>query len=144
MPLYEVELTLSRPIKVLIGALTIWPIVYVFFFVGFIALSIFAISDGVSTRLPATNDGPPIWFAVLMVLHLGTMAIGLAVMAFYIVYLFKTDRVEEGRKALWAVVLFMGGPIAQPIFFWLYIWPERWPATEPPSLPRPVSDPRPM
>jgi hypothetical protein len=72
------------------------------------------------------------------------MVLAFAVTAFYIVYLFKTPRVEEGHKALWAVVLFMGGPIAQPIFFWLYIWPERWPAAEPPSLPRAAGDPRPQ
>jgi len=66
-----------------------------------------------------------------MIGHLGTMAIAAAVTAFYIVYLFKTDRVEQSNKALWGVALFIGGPIAQAIFFLLYIWPERRPATEP-------------
>jgi hypothetical protein len=74
--------TLSRPIKVFIGVLTIWPIVYMFLFIGFVALSFFAISSG---RLPEGNDGPPIWFVALMVGHLGTMMMALALTAFYIV-----------------------------------------------------------
>jgi hypothetical protein len=135
-------MTVSRPLKVIVGALTIWPIVYMCLFIGFIVLSILAVSD--SARVPARSDGPPLWFAALMLGHLGTIAITVAVTTFYIVYLFKTDRVEQSHKALWGVALFMGGAIAQPIFFWLYVWPERWPATEPPSLPRPASTSRPQ
>ena len=38
-------MTLSRPLKILIGALTIWPIAYGFVFVGFVVLSFFAERD---------------------------------------------------------------------------------------------------
>ena len=128
-------MTLSRPIKVLIGILTIWPIAYMLLFVGFVAVSFLTIAAGEPGHLATGKDGPPVWFFALMVAHVGTMLIALALTAFYIVYLFKTDQVAEGRKALWAVVLFMGGFIAQPVFFCLYVWPERKAAAKPPSLP---------
>ena len=135
-------MTLSRPPKILIGALTIWPIAYGFVFVGFVVLSFVAIAQGELGRASASGGGPPIWFVTLMVAHVGTMAIALALTAFYVVFLFQTNRVEQSHKALWAVALFMGGVVAQPIFFWLYVWPERWPAADPPLLPQPASRPR--
>jgi len=122
---------LSRPLKILVGVLTVWPFVYMCAFVGVIVLSVFAVSAGGSALFPEKSDGPPIWFVALLVAHLATIVLALALTAFYIVYLFKTGRVEQDRKVLWAIVLFMGGPIGQLVFFCLYIWPERWPATDP-------------
>jgi hypothetical protein len=40
----------------------------------------------------------------------------------YIRYLFKTDTVPKDKKALWAVVLFLGNMISMPIFWYLYVW----------------------
>lgn len=40
---------------------------------------------------------------------------------FYIVYLFKTDRVPQDKKALWAVVSFLGHAMVMPVFWYLYI-----------------------
>lgn len=53
----------------------------------------------------------------------GVMLLGFCLIAFYLVYLFKTQAVKQEQKALWAVVLFMGWPVA-PIFRYLYIWRE--------------------
>jgi hypothetical protein len=51
----------------------------------------------------------------------------LAIMAltvFYIVNVFRNERVDKDKKVLWAVVLFMGNMIAMPIYWYLYIWKE--------------------
>jgi hypothetical protein len=50
--------------------------------------------------------------------------------AFYIVFLFKTDRVPQDKKALWAAVIFLGNMVAMPVFFYFYVWPEQWPRTK--------------
>jgi hypothetical protein len=47
--------------------------------------------------------------------------------AFYILFLFKTDRVPQDKKALWAAVLLLGNMLAMPVFFFLYVWPDEWP-----------------
>jgi hypothetical protein len=49
----------------------------------------------------------------------------IALLIFYIVYLFRTDRVASDKKALWAVVLLMGHVVAMPIFWFFYIWRSR-------------------
>ena len=51
----------------------------------------------------------------------------IALLVIYVAYLFKTDRVGQDKKALWAVVLLLGNIVAMPVFWYLYIWkkPER-------------------
>jgi hypothetical protein len=120
------EMTLSRGAKVLVGAVTLWPIFYMFVFMGTFAMSFVG-----AGRYHEPDD----WFKWLMFLHFGTMVVMLALITFYIVELFRTDRVREDRKALWAVVLFLGNMFSMPIFFWLYIWPD--------ALPRPQEGARP-
>jgi hypothetical protein len=58
-----------------------------------------------------------------MAVHLGVMLLMFVLITFYIVFLFKTDRVRNDMKALWAVAIFMGSIVAMPIFWYLYIWP---------------------
>jgi hypothetical protein len=117
---------LSRCTKITIGVLTAWPVLYVFVFFGFIAATIIGMSraaDGGGSH----SSGPPVAFLVLMAAHLATMLLMIGLIGFYIVYLFKTDRVPQEMKALWAVVLFLGSIFAMPIFFYLCVWPDEWP-----------------
>jgi hypothetical protein len=48
----------------------------------------------------------------------------LILLVIYIRHVFKTDRVPQDKKSLWAVVLLLGSMIAMPIYWYLYIWPE--------------------
>lgn len=61
-------------------------------------------------------------FDAIFRLHLGTMLLIFGLIVSYIVYLFKTEYVSKDKKALWAVVLFMGNVLAMPIFWFLYVW----------------------
>ena len=126
---------LSRPVKVLVGAVTLWPLAYM---VGFFVLVFGGMAWGLAHQ--GQRLGHPEWAGVgflgLMVVHVATMFLGFALTAFYIVFVFKSDRVPADKKALWAVVLFLGSMVAEPIFFVLYIWPEEWPKD---GVPEPVS-----
>lgn len=48
----------------------------------------------------------------------------MALTVFYMVNVFRNDRVEKDKKVLWAVVIFMASVIAMPIYWYLYIWRE--------------------
>ena len=119
-------MVLSRPIKLLVGVLTAWPFLYMFLFFAFVATSFvwFSGAPGGGASHPA---GPPTAFLLLFAAHLGTMLLMFGLIAFYIVYLFKTDRVPQDKKALWAAVLFLGNMLAMPVFYYLYVWPDEWP-----------------
>ena len=119
---------LSRRAKLFVGALTLWPILYIFLFIAF-AVGMMFYASGVDAATRAQE--PPAALFVVVALHFATIAMFFALIAFYIVYSFKTDRVPQDKKALWAAVLFFCGMVAMPVFFYLYIWPEAGPDQKP-------------
>ena len=102
--------------KLLLGVLTLWPFAYiVLFFVVVVATELF---------MPGPGDapGPPPLIALILPLHFLTMLVIVALLVFYIVNVFRNDRVEKDKKAVWAIVLFFGSMIAMPIYWYIYIW----------------------
>jgi hypothetical protein len=105
--------------KILLGLATLWPFVYmVIFFVAIGSLFIFMPEQG------EVEQGPPGIFLIIFPLHLLTMLWIMGLTIFYIVNVFRNDRVDKDKKVLWAVVIFMGNMIAMPIYWYLYIWRE--------------------
>jgi hypothetical protein len=108
---------MKKPTKVLLGLATLWPFVYlILFFVVIFSTIVFVPGSG--------EPGPPPLIALILLLHLFTMLAGIALIVFYILNVFRNGRVDRDKKALWAVVLFMGSMIAMPIYWYLYIWRE--------------------
>jgi hypothetical protein len=104
----EATLNISKPIKFLLLALTLWIPLYM---VGFIAMVF-------TGRVPESFD------AVFRI-HVATMGIQALLLLVYIVHLFKTDHVERHSKALWGITLFCASPIAMPIYWFTHLWPDR-------------------
>ncbi|SHJ79469.1 hypothetical protein SAMN02745165_03204 [Malonomonas rubra DSM 5091] len=106
---------LKKPIKIIIGLLTAWPIIYFIFFM----FAMFSVSDESKGNILHNN------FDTFFNLHLITILMGWALIGFYIWFLFKSDRVPQEKKSLWGIVLFMGNVLAFPFFFFIYVWPEK-------------------
>ena len=109
---------LSRTAVLLLALPTAWPFLYMIFFMLWMFSSVFMME----MNPPRGKNEMPLDFMILMVLHLGTMMMTFALMIFYIVHLFKTPRVANDKKALWAVVLFLGNMFAMPVYWYLYMW----------------------
>jgi hypothetical protein len=102
----------------LLLAATLWPVVYVLFF--FVVVAIAAAAGG------GDPDGElPVPFALLITLHLLTMLIIFALLAIYMVDVFRNPDLPEDRRVLWAVVIFLGSVFAMPVYWWLYKRPPR-------------------
>jgi hypothetical protein len=111
-------MTLSRTAVLTVGALTVLPLIYL---AGFIVLMFgMVFFEAVSSRPQAT--GFPLGFALLFLVHLAFMLLVFALMVFYVVHLFRTTEVGADKKALWAVVLFLGNMFAMPVYWYLYLW----------------------
>ena len=117
---------MQKPAKILLGVVSLWPMVYMFLFIGFFFLAVL-FGPG-----PAeTGSGVQPAFALFVGVHLLTMVLILALTVFYIVDIFRNDRVEKDKKALWAIVIFFGNAIAMPIYWYLNIWKEAKVASSP-------------
>lgn len=108
---------MTKPAKVVLGIVTIWPAIYMAFFFVVVCL-LFA------SFLGEPSDGGYLvrLLGILFPLHLGTIVVIVGLGAFYIYHLFQNDQIGQNQKALWAVVLLMGNMISMPVYWYLYFW----------------------
>lgn len=119
---------MNKPAKITLGVLSVIPLVwFLLFFLVFFGL-FFWLLDQEAKPGATPGNRPPAPVIFLFVGHAATILFMFALTAFYIVYLFRTPRVAQDKKALWAVVLFLGNAFAFPVFWYLYIWREPSPA----------------
>ena len=76
------------------------------------------------------SSGPPLTFQIIFPLHALTMLEMFGLLAVYMMHVFKTDRIAQDQKVLWAILIFMGNMIAMPIYWYLHIWKDPPPAPE--------------
>ena len=102
----------SRLVAYLIGLLSIWPPVYFCILLASIGY-IFS----------ATPKHGFDAFQTIFLFHIATILLGLALMAVYLVHVFRTDQLTQDRRVLWVIVLLLFGFFANPVYWWLYIRP---------------------
>jgi hypothetical protein len=113
---------MKKPAKIALAIASIWPLVWVVLFFCFVFGMMFFFSS--TPKSGGVSRGMPLAVILFFSAHFLTMLLMFALTAFYIVYLFRTDRIAQDKKALWAIVLFMGNILAFPVFWYLYIWKE--------------------
>lgn len=110
---------MSKGKAITLGIFTIWPFLYMIIFMS----SIFGMMMlGFAGNTPSSE--PPFIMMVILPLHFFTMFEIFVLIVIYIINVFKTERVPQDKKALWAVVLFLGNLISMPIYWYLYIWKQ--------------------
>jgi hypothetical protein len=107
---------MTRSAKIALGVATVWPFVWFAIFIAGAIAMMFTLS------MNKGAEPPPALFFSIIGAHVLTMLLIFALTIFFVVYLFKTDRVPQDKKALWAVVIFFGNVFAFPVFWYLYIW----------------------
>lgn len=115
---------LNRPMKVLVGLATLWPLIYMLLFVAFV---IVAMIVGEASRGSARHAGFPFAAVLTFLAHLGTIVLIGLLQVFYVAYVVVSDRVPQQQKALWVAVVFLGNIMAMPFVFYQYVWPDEWP-----------------
>ncbi len=121
----------SKPKKILLGAVTLWPLAYMLIFM----VTVLWMFTMMGTRIPSRPDaGPPAWIPGLFIVHIGTMLLTLGLTIFYGIHAYRSNRVPESRRVIWVVLNILGSFIAQLFYWYLFIWREPEPlATTPPT-----------
>jgi len=114
--------------KILLGIASLWPITYMVIFFSFFIFNFLRIMSGSTT---GNHGNLPSWTILIFILHMVTMLWIFVLLVIYIIDVFKNDKVDKDKKALWAIVLFFGNMIAMPIYWYLYIWREPKVAQQP-------------
>jgi hypothetical protein len=109
---------MKKSTKALLAVVTGWPAVYMAFFFLFVLVLYFSFLSG----RPSLPGNPQHLLRILFPVHLGTMALLVALGTFYIYHLFKNDHIAANKKPLWALVILMGNVIAMPVYWYFYIW----------------------
>lgn len=107
---------MSKKWKIILGAATFWPILYIFIFMLFMF--------GMMATMGLGSDGPPPAIFIIFALHFITIFGSFGLMIYYVVHALKNERLEGDRKFLWAAIIFFGNMIAMPIYWYLQIWQE--------------------
>ncbi len=105
----------SQKIWLLVG--TLWPLFYVFCFI-IIAFSL------VFSVLPHGEPPPPTpaWFLAIFPIHFLTILFCWALAVIYIIHIVKGNRVPKEQRALWIILIIIGGVAAQIVYWVLFIW----------------------
>jgi hypothetical protein len=103
--------------KKLLGVLTAWPFAYFLLFFAFI-FGMIALDPGELQGFFALG------FLLVMLIHFLTIFLIIGLQIFYIVNVFKNDRVGKDQKIIWTIALFLGGLFAMPIYWYMNIWRE--------------------
>ncbi len=114
---------MKKSTKVLLGVATIWPVLYICFFMA----SIFALVIFGALRGGPPGPGSillPLGFMGLMFVHMITIFGSLALTAFYIIKVIKMKSLNENMKIMWVLLLYFAAMLAEPVFWYLYIWRE--------------------
>jgi len=103
--------------RLLLGLLSVTPLVIVLFVFG-TALASAGAGSGVGILAADSDAG----FFLFLALCVGLGLFSMALVVYYMVFIFRSDRVKAEHKALWAIVLFMGNAIGIPLFWYFYFW----------------------
>lgn len=108
---------MSKFKKKLLGFLTAWPFAYILLFMMFIF--------GMIALEPDKLQGVfAVGFLLVLLVHFLTILLIFGLQIFYIVDVFRNDRVKQDQKVLWVLALFFGSLIAMPIYWYINIWRE--------------------
>jgi len=89
------------------------------------------------TSEPRTAALFPIGFLLLFAFHLFTMLLMFLLMPLYIVLAVKNERLDQTMRIVWVVLTCTAGMLANPVYWYLYIW-RTTPLVSPPA-PTPVT-----
>lgn len=119
---------LGKTPKILIGLATIWVAIYpLLFFLVWLSIPLgFLLAESRDT--PELGLLPTGLFALILPLHCLTIFLMMGLQAFYLIHVIKNNQASEVLRIVLGVGCFYLPFIAMPLYYLLFIWPERPPS----------------
>ncbi|MCA1840013.1 MAG: hypothetical protein LC723_06750 [Actinobacteria bacterium] len=112
--------------KVWLGIASFWPPVYFVCFLIVWGLFMMTILRSVSAgRPPSFTQFPPSTgitaFLAIFVVHVVTLLGAMALAIFYIIDMYRNDRVNDEMKVVWLVLLILLSLFTLPVYWYLHV-----------------------
>jgi len=86
---------------------------------------------GIATLIPLAYIVAVIWrindpasFKWLLGAAKAVVALTFGLWAYYLIDVVRNKRVPREKRSLWAALILVANIVAEPVYFWLYVWPE--------------------
>jgi hypothetical protein len=125
-------MTLSKPVKFLVGIATFWYALYllltligILILFGFVFLSLSQGSESISnlgmlfTRIPS--------FELMLPVHFCSLFLEVGLLIFYLIHTIKNTKASDSLRIVLGLGHLFLPFIAMPIYYYLYIWQENPP-----------------
>lgn len=106
---------MTKSKALVLAGLTLWPFIFPLLGLLFELLGL----------IPTTSSEVPLSFILLMGLLCLTAIEILALLVFYLNYLFLMTPLPLEHKLIWAIALVIGHVVVMPVFWYLFIWKPR-------------------
>ena len=107
----------SRGATILLGLLTVWPLIYGALFMVFMATIFMRFGSG-AKEPPMFVD----FFRYIFVLHCATILLSFALTGTYVFHAYRTTLIPNDRRVIWIIILVFGNMMAFPIYWYVYLW----------------------
>ncbi len=125
---------LSLTQKRILGAATLWMLVYPFVFL----VLWFAMFAAMLTMIDSRGDPPIAFFAILicsMPITFFTVFLNLVLMGIYWAHIIKNNTTADVWRIIFGICIFLFAYFAMPIYFYFFVWRDETPTWARPNTP---------
>jgi len=131
-------MTLSKPLRIVIGIATFWYALYllltiagIVLFFGYVFLALFAGGESISNL--RTLFAQILSLEFLLPIHVCSLSLELGLLIFYLVHTIKNTKASDSMRIVLGLGHLFLPFVAMPVYYYLYIWkenPPEWAAAE--------------
>jgi hypothetical protein len=131
-------MTLSKPLRIVIGIATFWYALYllltiagIVLFFGYVFLALFAGGESISNL--RTLFAQILSLEFLLPIHVCSLSLEVGLLIFYLVHTIKNTKASDSMRIVLGLGHLFLPFVAMPIYYYLYIWkenPPEWAAAE--------------
>ena len=127
-------MTITKPVKYLVGIATVWYAVYLFLtivgiilFFGYVFLTLLAGGEAVANLRPLFREILSLNFMIFI--HVCSLSLEVGLLIFYLIHTIKNTKASDAMRIAMGLGHIFLPFIAMPIYYYLYIWrdnPPEW------------------
>lgn len=112
-------MNLNKPAKIILGILTFLPILLAISIIGFV---IFNFISMVFNQEPAMPMMYMSYLSYIIPYFFLVVFLSLGLFIYYLVHIIQNQYLDNEKRILWIVVLFVLGGITMPVYWYVHIW----------------------